>query len=285
MSLSGINYVVKLRDKVNKEEEKSLIIKMSEYESRENTKAVRGQMLRMAHYYHLLQNMGDEDPENSNKLETYWGIAREKISKAKESETRWHEIAESSLIDQHTKAYNMAEYYYEKGSKVLCQMMVTLMDYIIQEKGDGLSILYKDKDRTSYFNLLDEIHELQGQYEECFYFLCAYDYCTEKIAPFTGIKEYKQLSKEHERIIINGLPQKVTECINTLKEVAGDSKKDYFIDICKAYKPEPLYLEETLEECYKKAVEFYMNDEVKAMTIFASLVIKTDDFYEAYMKE
>ena len=284
MSLSELDYVVKLRDKVNKEEEKSLFVEIADYESGENTKAVRGQMLRMAHYYHLLQNMGDEDPENRSKLETYWAIAREKISKAKESETRWHEIAESSLIDQHTRAWNMAEYYYEKGSKILCQMMVTLMDYIIQEKADGTSILYKGTDRSDYFNLLDEITELQQQYEECYYFLCAYDYCTEKIASFTNIKEYKQLNKEHERIIVNGLPKKVTECINTLKEIAGDSKKDYFIDICKAFKPEPLYLEELLEECYQKSVKEYQ-DEVKAMTIFATLVIKTDEYYEAYMKE
>jgi len=284
MSLSGTDYVVKLKEKVNKAEEDSLIIEMEDYSSGANTKAVRDQMLRMAHYYHLLQNMGDEDPENKSKLETYWAIAREKIQKSKESEARWKEIAQSCLIDQHTKAWNMAEYYYEKGSKVLCQMMVTLMDYIIQEKADGTSILYKGADRTSYFDLLDEIKELQEQYEECYYFLCAYDFCTEKIASFTNIKEYKQLNKEHERIIINGLPKKVTECINTLKEIAGESKKDYFIDIVKAFKPEPLYLEELLEECYQKAVEQYQ-DEVKAMTIFATLVIKTDEFYEAYMKE
>lgn len=284
MSLSGTDYVVKLKEKINKQEESSLFIEIEDYSAGANTKAVRDQMLRLAHYYHLLKNMGDEDPENTTKLETYWAIAREKIQKAKESEGRWKEIAQSCLIDQHTKAWNMAEYYYEKGSKVLCQMMVTLMDYIIQEKAEGTSILYKGADRTSYFDLLDEIKELQEQYEECYYFLCAYDFCTEKIASFTNIKEYKQLNKEHERIIVNGLPRKVTECINTLKEIAGDSKKDYFIDICKAFKPEPLYLEELLEECYQKAVKQFQ-DEVKAMTIFATLVIKTDEFYEAYMKE
>ena len=284
MSLSGTDYVLKLKEKINKQEESNLIIEIEEYYAGANTKATREQMLRLAHYYHLLINMGDEDPENTTKLETYWAIAREKIQKAKESEGRWKEIAQACLIDQHTKAWNMAEYYYEKGSKVLCQMMVTLMDYIIQEKAEGTSILYKGTDRTSYFDLLDEIKELQEQYEECYYFLCAYDYCTEKIASFTNIKEYKQLNKEHERIIVNGLPRKVTECINTLKEIAGDSKKDYFIDICKAFKPEPLYLEELLEECYQKAVKQFQ-DEVKAMTIFATLVIKTDEFYEAYMKE
>ncbi len=276
--MSEKEYIEKLRVKVRKQEE-------ALFESDGNTKVTRDRFLRLAHYYHIMGNMGDENPENKLKLENYRSIAREKISKSRQSDTRWKEIAESNLIDQHTKAYNMAEYYYEKGSKVLCQMMVTLMDYIIQEKGDGLSILYKDKDRTSYLNLLDEILELQCQYEECYYFLCAYDYCTEKIASFTGIKEYNQLSKEHERIIINGLPIKVTECIDTLKGVVGDNNKEYFIDICKAYKPEPLYSEEILEECYKKAVEYYKNDEVKAMTIFTSLVIKTDEFYEAYMKE
>lgn len=282
MSLS--DNAKKLRKKIEKQEENTVIYEMTDYEAGQNTKAVRDQMLRIAHYYHLLQNMGDDNPDNKAKLETYWAIAREKIQKAKESESRCKEIAQSCLIDQHTKAWNITEYYYEKGSKILCQMMVTIMDYIIQEKADGKSILYKDKDRSSYFQLLDEIIALNRDYEECYYFLCTYDFCTEKIAEFTNINEYKQLNKEHERIIENGLPQKVIDSIEALREIAGDSKKEYFIDIVKAFKPEPLYSEEIMEECYKKAIEEYQ-DEVKAMTIFSSLVIKVDEYYEAYMRE
>jgi len=284
MSLNRMDSVFKLKEKIKQQEELNFSIETNDYSYCANTKAMREQLLKLAHYYHLLQNMGDENLEISSKIEICLNIAREKIQKSKESESHLKELAMSCLVEQHTKALNMAEYYYEKGSKILCQMMVTVMDYIIQEKANGISILYKDENNASYFDLLDEIKELQQQYENFYYFLCVYDFCTEKIASFTNIKEYKQLNKEHERIIVNGLPKRVTECIKTLKEIAGDNKKDYFIDIDKAFKPEPLYVEELLEECYKKAV-LQCQDEIKAMTIFATLVIKTDAFYEALMKK
>lgn len=249
-----------------------------------NNKSIREKLLVIAHYYHLLQNLGDDTRATKINFDYYWSLARDKIQRAKESEHRLHEIAQSCLIEQHIKAWNLAQYYYEKGSKILCQMMVTVMDYIIQETTDGASILYLDKDRSSYFQLIDEIAVLNRDYEECYYFLCVYDFCTEKIAEYTGINEYRQLNKEHVRIDKNGLPKKVMDSINMLREIAGSSKKDYFIDIDNVINLKPLYVDKLLAECYSKAVQEYQ-DEAKAMTFFSSLVIKVDEYYESYMKE
>ena len=268
--------------KIGDQEEGTLRFEIEEHAAGRNTKQMRRQLLRIAHYYHLLQNLGDQkaDPE---KMEQYWTLAKVKIQKAKEYDGLWREIAEANLIDEHTRAWNLAEYYYEKATKILCQMTITLMDYLLQEQA-GFSILYKGKDKSSYFTLLDEITSLNEGYQECCCFLSAYDFCTTKIADFTGIEEYRQLVKEHERIVTNGMPQRVAETMEKLREVAGKEKAEYFIDICRAYNPQPPYFEDILEDQYKRAVSFY-GDEIKAMAVFCNLVIKTDEYYEGCIKE
>ncbi len=268
--------------KIGDQEADTLQFEIEEHATGRNTKHARQQLIRIAHYYHLLQNLGDPNAD-SEKMEQYWTLAKLKIQKAKDYDGRWREIAEANLIDEHTRAWNLAEYYYEKATKILCQMTITLMDYLLQEQA-GISILYKDKDKSSYFNLLDEITALNRDYVECCCFLSSYDYCTQKIAEFTGIEEYRKLVKEHERIMTNGMPDRVTEAIQRLKEIAGESKAEYFVDICRAYTPQPPYDEDVLEEQYKKAVDYY-GGEVKAMTMFSNLVIKADEFYEACIKE
>ncbi|MDD6488333.1 MAG: hypothetical protein PUG48_00755 [Clostridia bacterium] len=278
------SYVVKLREKINQQEQNPLFDKAVIQSTNINTAKFRDQMLKMVHYYYLLQCMGDESNDNKKNMEFYLKIARQKISSARESAVIPKQIAEVYLINQHTKAWNMAEYYYEKGSKILCQMMITLMDYIIHTRLNETSILYKNLNREKYLNLPDEIKVLNKDYEECYLFLCVYDYCTDKIADFTKIIEYKQLTKEHERIIENGLPRKVTDCINILQEIADANKKDYISDICKTFNPEPLFSEELFEECYQKAVQEYHND-INAMAMFAGLVIKTDEFYGKTIKK
>lgn len=284
MSLS--NTVKNLWVKIEDQEEDTLQLDIEERAFGRNTKQMRQQLLRIAHYYHLLQNLGDMNAnieKNIKKMEQCWTLAKLKIQKAKDYEGRWREIAEANLIDEHTRAWNLAEYYYEKATKILCQMTITLMDYLLQEQA-GFSILYNGKDKSSYFNLLDEITSLNGDYIECCCFLSAYDYCTQKIADFTGIEEYRQLVKEHERIVKNGMPDRVTEAMQKLREIAGESKEEYFIDICRAYTPKPPYYEDILEEKYRKAVDYY-GGEVNAMAMFSKLVIKTDEYYEACIKE
>lgn len=282
MSLTLNETAKSLWGKLEDQELATLHFEIEEHAAGRNTKQMRQQLLRITHYYHLLQNLGDPKVD-SEKMEQYWALAKVKIQKAKECEGRWREIAEANLIDEHTRAWNLAEYYYEKATKILCQMMITIMDYLLQEQA-GFSILYKGKDKSSYFDLLDEITSLNGAYVECCCFLSVYDYCTQKIADFTGIEEYRCLVKEHERIVTNGMPDKVTEAMEKLREIAGADKAEYFIDICRAYTPQPPYYEDILDEQYKRAVGFY-GDEVKAMTVFSSLVIKLDEYYEVCIKE
>ncbi len=49
---------------------------IGEYRKGENTMQTRWALLRMAHYYHLLQSMGDDGPENLSKMEAYCELAR-----------------------------------------------------------------------------------------------------------------------------------------------------------------------------------------------------------------
>lgn len=268
--------------KIGGQEEKVLQIEMEEHASGRNTKSTRQQLIRLAHYYHLLQNMGDSKA-NPKRMELYWNLAKSKLRKAREYDGIWREVAEANLIDEHTRAWNLAELYYEKATKILCQMTITLMDYLLQERA-GFSILYKGKDKSSYFTLLDEIISLNEGYQECCCFLSAYDYCTMKISDFVGIEEYRQLVKEHERIVVNGMPRRVMEVMEKLQEIAGEEKAEYFVDIRRAYEPQPPYFEDILEQQYEKAVSFY-GDEVKAMSVFCDLVIKTDKYYEQCVKE
>ena len=115
MSLS--DKAIKLRDKAEKESEKVLMAEFEEYDAGRNTRRERRQLLRMAHYYHLLQNMGIDD--SGYRMEKYWELANKKIQQAREYDGKTREIAESRLIDEHIRAWNMAEYYYERGTKHL----------------------------------------------------------------------------------------------------------------------------------------------------------------------
>lgn len=274
--------IEKLREKVKGMEEDVLVREIDEYGADRNTKPVRTMLLRMAHYYHVLQIMGDTTVDKG-KYEATWGIAREKIAKTADSSGKKKEIAIANLLEEHTKAWNMAQYFYEKATKTLCQMMITIMDYILQEKADT-SVLYKDKDRGSYFSLLDEIISLNEEYEEAYYFLCSYDYCTERIAAFAKIKEYKKLYPEHKRLMANGMPDRVLAALEALKEVAGERQQEIIQDMYKAYIKEPVWDEKEASECYKKAVKDY-GDETIAMTVFSSFVVKLDYYYEMEVKD
>lgn len=243
-----------------------------------NTRRSREQLVRLAHYYHLLTNMGDTtiSPEI---IEKTISLAKKKIHAARDYEGRLTEIAQSYLIDEHTKAWNMAEYYYEKGSKILCQMMITVMDYILVQKNQ-ISVLYKGKNKADCLNLLEEMETLNKDYLSCFCFLCSYDFCTEKIADFTGIEEYLHLLKEHERIDVNGLPEKVIATLEALINIDSDLAKNVQ-NVCKPFPP---YLPDALELIYNNVLSD-MGGETRSMTVFSYVVIKVDEFYELFLKD
>ena len=277
MSDAVKNLLVKIRE----QEEVTLQAEKKERAIGKNTRRVRRQVIKIAHYYHLLQNHGDKYV--AEKVEQFCELAKIKIREAKDYDGRWREIAELCLIDEHTRAWNLAEYYYEKATKILCQMTITLMDYILQEQ-TGISILYNGMDKSGYYDLLEEITELNSDYVDCCCFLSSYDYCAKKIADFTEIVEYRQLVKEHERIMTNGMPGRVTDAMKQLKEISEERDTYYIMELFNSYTPNPPYCEDDLEKQYLKAVAYY-GDEIKAMTNFFNLVIKVDEYYGTCIKK
>lgn len=274
----------KLRNKVETLKEKAMFMEVSEYDARANTKETRNQYMKLVHYYHVLHQMGEEIGDEEQRFQALANaLLREKIIKIKDSERQRKEVVQFNLVSAHTGAYNIAEHFYEKASKTLCQMMITIMDYILQEKAD-MSVLYtaETESKRSYFSLLDEIIALNEDYLDGYFYLCAFDYCTEKIADYMEIKEYKKVIKEHNRIIENGLPGKVSHVLQTLKQIIADDrvKIEIFYDIERAYVSEPPYDEKILESCYKKVIETkYDNNIEQAMSEFGNLVIDLDYAY------
>ena len=253
------------------------------YAKNENTKAVREKLIKTSHYYHILQLMGDQDLDE-DKMNITLDLAKEKITKVKNRDMQRTEVVKINLIGNHTSAWNIAHYHYEKAVKTLCMMMVTFMDYIIQEQG-GESVIYEGLDKTKYFNLLDEITALNEDYQDDYFSVCTFDFCTKKLGKYMNIPEYDDIAKEHDRIGINGNPERVTKIMNKLKSICGEQRREVFIDIEKAYTPEPLYSEEIYEACYEKALEQYDNNEELAMSDFNGLVSWVNMIYQTHVKQ
>ena len=252
------------------------------YAKNENTKAVREKLIRTNHYNHILQLMGDPDLDE-NKMDIIFALAKEKITKVKDKDMQRTEVIKINLIGNHTSAWNIAHYHYEKAIKTLCMMMVTFMDYIIQEQG-GESVIYEGLDKTKYFNLLDEITALNEEYQDDYFSICAFDFCTKKLGEYMDIPEYSDIAREHNRVINNGNPQRVTKVMNRLKEMCGERRREVFIDIEKAYTPEPLYSEDIFEMCYNKAIEQFETEEI-AMSDFPGLVARVNMIYQRNVKQ
>ena len=281
MSLSEQQEAFKKR--VTAYAEKMLSAESIEYYAHKgNTKEVREKLIKTSHYYHILQLMGDPKLDE-DKMNITLDLAKEKITKVKDRDMQRTEVVKINLIGNHTSAWNIAHYHYEKAVKTLCMMMVTFMDYIIQEQG-GESVIYDGLDMSKYFNLLDEITALNEDYQEDYFSVCAFDFCTKKLGEYLNIPEYKYIANEHDRISINGNPARVTKIMNRLKNICGESRREVFIDIEKAYTPEPVYLEEVFEACYEKALDQYDNNEEVAMYDFNGLVAWVNTIYQNHVR-
>lgn len=242
-----------------------------------NTPSVR-QLIRIAHYCNLLKKQGNE-PHNASRV---YRMTSGCIQKAVESSEEKHrDIVDLSLIDEHTRTWNMAMYYFERGQKSLCQMMITTMDYILQEKS-GLTILYKGKDRASYYNYVDEMNDLNADYLDAVYYESAYDYCTERLSEYLEIKEYKDIANERLRLINSGMPDRVQMSIDLLKEVAGKEKFEYFVNV--EFCLHPRYDVNLLKEAYRKSISGYTSEQ-NAMSVYAKVVVDTAGNYAKLIKE
>jgi hypothetical protein len=254
----------------------------------DNTKLTRNRYMRLLHYYHILSQMGEGNANNDKENMTF-SLLKDKILKITNKNVQERELVQINLVNAHTNAFTLAEHFYEKSSKSLCQMMITLMDYILQEK-NNISLLYTAdiEEYRNFPSLLEEIKSLNRVYLDSYFFLCAYDYCSEKLSDYMDIKEYKNLTKEHTRIIENGIPQRVSRTISFLKDVVKNdkAKSEIMQDIELAYTPEPPYKEDILKNCYQEVLMNKYNNNIDlAMSEFRNFVISVDNTYEKYFGE
>lgn len=244
-----------------------------------NTKKIREDLLKLMHYEHLLGFMSVEYNRLLIDGETVSDQIRIKLSKARDYEGKAREITETGLPYEHNNAFIFAQYQYERANKIMCQMMITLMDYILQEKA-GISVLYTDQNESGWRDLVNEIKSLDNDFLRCWCYLCAYDYCVEKIADYTGVVEYKFLTKEHERILGNNMSEKVTETIAVLTDAAGGEKifGNVAGALSVAFTSKPKYSQKMLKKAYQDVITTYQVKET-AFENLAKLIIDVSDEY------
>ena len=242
----------------------------------EITKESLDGLINICHYDHILQLMGDS--ESKNRIMYYaYAVAKERFEKSKDRSIQQTALIKLNLVAGHTSAWNIAHFHYERAIKTLCMMMVTLMDYIIQEQG-GESVLYSNLDKTKYFDLIEEMTALNNDYICDYISICAFDFCSKKLGEYVDIPEYADIAREHERVINNGNPKRVKLVMNRLKAICSDNRRSVFMKIEQTYTPEPLYSEEIFEDCYRRALSKFDSEE-HAMADFNSLVAKVSVFY------
>ena len=253
---------------------------------KQNVNDVCDGLIAMNHYFHILLLLDVPDLDKA-VMYAYWGMADETIAKIKNKERKRRAILKMELISKHTNAWNMAHFYYERAVKTLCMMLVTLMDYIIQEQG-GISLLYQETDMADgaekYQNLLDEITALNGDYRADYFAVCSFDFCTKKLGGYLDVPFYEDIACEHERIIDNGNPQRVTGMMNRLREMTGEEAAVMMKAIEKAYTPEPPYDEALFEACYQEAFARYETQEA-AMEAFNGLVTNVSSLYQSKIQQ
>ncbi len=253
---------------------------------KKNVKDVCDGLIAMNHYFHILLLLNDPELDKT-LMYAYLGMAEETIAKIKNKEKKRRALLKMELLSKHTTAWNLAHFHYERAVKTLCMMMVTLMDCIIQEQG-GTSLLYQDADTDAgtekYQDLLEEITALNGDYRTAYFLVCSFDFCTKKLGGYLDVPFYEDIACEHERMIHNGNPQRVTDIMNRLREMAGEQSADVMKAIEKAYTPEPPYDEKLFETCYQEALTQYKTLD-EAMEAFNGLVSKVGSLYQAKRKQ
>ena len=233
-------------------------------------------LIAMNHYFHILLLL--DDPElDKTLMYAYLGMAEETIAKIKNKERKRRALLGMALLSKHTAAWNMAHFHYERAVKSLCMMMVTLMDYIIQAQG-GASLLYPatGDGAEKYQDLRGEIAALNEDYRTAYFSVGAFDFCTKKLGDYLAIPFYEDIACEHDRIIRNGNPQRVTAIMNRLSAMAGEPMRAVEM----AYTPEPPYDEALFEKCYRQAVMQYKTEEA-AMEAFSGMVQQVSRLYQA----
>lgn len=93
-------------------------------------------LIRLLHLDHILQLTGGKP---SDLIEAVSRRVEEAVLQLPHGELQLQATLKVQLIRSHKSVWQTAEYFYEKASKTLCQMMVTLLGTMIQDvKGTPL---------------------------------------------------------------------------------------------------------------------------------------------------
>lgn len=171
------------------------------------------------------------------------------------------------LVDQHARSWMMALHYYENGSKILCQMLVSLTDDLLQ-RGTGQSVLYPTGKPSAALSLADELAGLRLEYLDCFRFLSVFDFAVEKMGESIKVPEYGKLVKQHIRIQENGLPAKV----EAAAQMAGVVLPTVTVEVDPAL----------LEGCWDELLQ--QQGQLRLLSDFTAAVVSLDRLAEQKLK-
>lgn len=182
--------------------------------SEAQSRRIRKTLVHLAHAYYLL-TMLDGEQDADNKIQRYLSAATQLLRQAVEGgqitargkESVLKEQVGMRTIDLHSRTWNLALYYYEKGCRTLCQMIISLMDERLQREGVP-SVLYPNG-KGDALSLTAELRGLREEWMVYLRWLTVFDFCVEKLGQFLKLPEYGALVKEHERLAMNGLADKV----------------------------------------------------------------------------
>lgn len=242
-----------------------------------NTEGRRKNLLWFVHCLHILRLDGGIPVNDEHEMLAVEEL-KAKISSLADKERQRTDTIKLSVINDHTHSWYIARHYYEKCSKLLCQMMVTIMDFMLEAE-TGKSVLYTSKEKKNGVSMEKELAILAKNFRESYYYMCAYDYCTGRLAEYVEAEEYSLLMPEHQRIIANGLPAK-------LQRIAGEccrgiGQSDIIKD--KAVRdPSILYDEKLLAQVYDREIKKYTHIDY-AMNNYQNMVSAVDRAYASEM--
>ncbi len=244
-----------------------------------NTDARRKKLLHFIHCLHILRLDGSVQVNDRHEMLAVEEL-KSKLSRCADREKLRNESIGLSIINDHTHTWYIARNYYEKCSKILCQMMVTIMDCMFEAE-TGNSLLYTPEEKKVHAGMEQELELLSKLFRESYYYMCVYDYFTERLAEYVKMKEYELLIPEHRRIVKNGLPARLQRIAAAYCSLNGnpDILKDEAVK-----NPEILYNENILAKLYEREVQKYPHIDF-AMNNYQNMVAETASVYTSEMEE
>lgn len=259
--------------------DKMTLAPVGESDKIRNSEARRQKLLSFIHYLHILRLDGSLPVEDNDEVMAAEEL-KAKINRIPDRDRLRREAIKLSVINDHTHTWYIARHYYEKCSKILCQMMITILDAMLEGE-TGESLLYTSAEKKNGFSVEREISLLTKSLRESYFYMCAYDYGTMRLAEYVGIEEYALLMPEHSRIAANGLPRRLERIAAAYCKKTGAEKiigESFVTD------PEQLYDEKLLERVYGDMAEDYCDiDEL--MHNYQNFIAEFDFAYAAELKK